>query len=189
WREAIWHSVLPGVEEAYWPGLGQTLFWMETQLGPRSQSQSSHPAQAVKAAELDTWREALVQALQEAIADIEAQYSGDARWARVQPGALNHLSRLEALSIRGLSLDGSATSIQAQKPGYGPGWRMIVELDSPLVAVGIYAGGQSGNPGSPAYDAFVEPWAEGNYFPLHFLPRDSSLPAASLNHQWTLIAR
>lgn len=189
WREAIWHSVLPGVEEAYWPGLGQTLFWMETQLGPRSQSQSSHPAQAVKAAELDTWREALVQALQEAIADIEAQYSGDARWARVQPGALIHLSRLEALSIRGLSLDGSATSIQAQKPGYGPGWRMIVELDSPLVAVGIYAGGQSGNPGSPAYDAFVEPWAEGNYFPLHFLPRDSSLPAASLNHQWTLIAR
>jgi penicillin amidase len=35
-------------------------------------------------------------------------------------------------------------------------------------AWGVYPGGQSGNPGSPYYDNFVDEWANGKYFQLQF---------------------
>jgi penicillin amidase len=45
---------------------------------------------------------------------------------------------------------------------------MVIELGDEINAWGIYAGGQSGNPGSPAYNTFVDDWAAGNYFKINF---------------------
>ena len=46
---------------------------------------------------------------------------------------------------------------------------MIVEMSSPPKALGIYPGGQSGNPGSMYYDDFIDTWAAGNYHELNFM--------------------
>jgi penicillin amidase len=46
---------------------------------------------------------------------------------------------------------------------------MIVEMSSPPKALGIYPGGQSGNPGSQYYDNFIDDWAIGNYHELLFM--------------------
>ena len=43
---------------------------------------------------------------------------------------------------------------------------MIVHLTNKTEAYGVYPGGQSGNPGSPFYDNFVDSWAAGKYYPL-----------------------
>ena len=50
---------------------------------------------------------------------------------------------------------------------------MIVEMSSTPKAVGIYPGGQSGNPGSKHYDDFVDTWVNGNYFELLFMQNDT----------------
>ena len=46
---------------------------------------------------------------------------------------------------------------------------MIVEMTSPPTALGIYPGGQSGNPGSKYYDNFIDDWAVGEYFRIDYL--------------------
>ncbi|MEL7343088.1 MAG: penicillin acylase family protein, partial [Bacteroidota bacterium] len=56
---------------------------------------------------------------------------------------------------------------------HGPSWRMVVELGPQPKAYGIYPGGQSGNPGDPAYDQFIDDWVEGNYYSL-WLMRDAN---------------
>jgi penicillin amidase len=43
---------------------------------------------------------------------------------------------------------------------------MIVEMGPEIKAMGIYPGGQSGNPGSKFYDNFVDKWAVGEYLPV-----------------------
>ena len=56
----------------------------------------------------------------------------------------------------------------------GPSWRMIVEMTSPPTAIGIYPGGQSGNPGSKYYDNFIDQWAAGEYFSALFIQDSNS---------------
>ena len=64
---------------------------------------------------------------------------------------------------------GSKWSPNAIQEKFGPSWRYIVELkpDS-IYGVGIYPGGQSGNPGSKFYDNYIHDWSEGKYFNLNF---------------------
>jgi penicillin amidase len=50
---------------------------------------------------------------------------------------------------------------------------MIVELGERPKGYGIYPGGQSGNPGSPFYDNFIDDWAKGNYYELLFLKNEN----------------
>ena len=45
-------------------------------------------------------------------------------------------------------MSGGEFAINAVKKDHGPSWRMIVQLTKNTEAYGIYAGGQSGNPGS-----------------------------------------
>ena len=46
---------------------------------------------------------------------------------------------------------------------------MIVEMSDPPKALGIYPGGQSGNPGSKFYDNMIDRWAAGEYIDLNFM--------------------
>jgi penicillin amidase len=43
---------------------------------------------------------------------------------------------------------------------------MIINLKPETEAYGVYAGGQSGNPGSKYYDNFINKWTEGKYYKL-----------------------
>jgi len=67
---------------------------------------------------------------------------------------------------------GGVYAINSMKKDHGPSWRMIVQLTKNTEAYGIYPGGQSGNPGSPYYDNFIDNWANGKYYPLWMMAKE-----------------
>lgn len=89
-------------------------------------------------------------------------------WGDTNKVNINHLSNLEALGIQNISTGGHPDALNAISSNWGPSWRMIVEMSSPPKAYGIYAGGQSGNPGAEQYDNFMKDWEMGNYYELEF---------------------
>jgi penicillin G amidase len=63
--------------------------------------------------------------------------------------------------------------------GGGASFRMIVDFGDPAASVGVYPGGQSGDPASPHYDDQIPLWASGAYIPLHPVSDPALLPAAA----------
>jgi penicillin amidase len=100
----------------------------------------------------------------------EVQYN----WGKHYPVSIPHLARIPAFSTSELHTGGHPEAPNAIRPQNGPSWRMIVEMGPEIRAYGVYPGGQSGNPGSPYYDNFVETWAKGDYYELFFMdsPQD-----------------
>ncbi len=79
------------------------------------------------------------------------------------------LQGLPAFSRFNIAIGGDSNTVNAASKNHGPSWRMIVEMTSPPTALGIYPGGQSGNPGSKYYDNFIDEWAAGKYYKLLFM--------------------
>jgi penicillin G amidase len=79
------------------------------------------------------------------------------------------LQGLPAFSRFNIPIGGDSNTVNAASKNHGPSWRMIVEMTSPPTALGIYPGGQSGNPGSKYYDDFIDEWAAGKYYKLLFM--------------------
>ena len=99
-----------------------------------------------------------------AIGDLETK--GKLDWARFKDTHILHLAKLNEFSRLHLPIGGGTHTINAAKAQHGPSWRMVVSLTQNTKAYGIYPGGQSGNPGSPFYDNFVDDWARGKYYTL-----------------------
>jgi penicillin amidase len=118
----------------------------------------------VNTPEKETLRQVITSAFLETIPDLE-QAAGQDRlsWAKNKDTWARHLLRLPELSRMHLPIGGGVHCINAAKQFHGPSWRMIVHLTTPTEAYGIYPGGQSGNPGSPYYDTFIDKWAAGLY--------------------------
>jgi penicillin amidase len=90
-------------------------------------------------------------------------------WAVTNNTNLNHLGQIPGLGVYNLVTDGGAESVNAIRGSHGPSWRMVTEMNPDGIrAFGVYPGGQSGNPGSPKFDSFVETWRTGEIFELHF---------------------
>ncbi len=96
---------------------------------------------------------------------------------------LKHLGQIDAFSRLDLKLGGHRTAPNALSKSNGPSWRMIVELGDVIHAMGVYPGGQSGNPGSRFYDNMVDTWASGNYYDLLFLKSPEENPGRILGKQ------
>lgn len=96
----------------------------------------------------------------------KADENGNMEWAKYKDTRVEHLARLDAFSRLHLNIGGGTNTINAAKEQHGPSWRMVVSLTPETQAYGIYPGGESGNPGSPYYDTFVDRWAAGKYYPL-----------------------
>ena len=90
-------------------------------------------------------------------------------WGRYNGAQVRHLLDIPALSREGLFVGGGGDVINATRGGVGPSWRMVVALGPEVRAWGIYPGGQSGNPGSPHYDDFVETWVRGELDELLYM--------------------
>ncbi|MCC7506984.1 MAG: penicillin acylase family protein [Saprospiraceae bacterium] len=99
----------------------------------------------------------------------EKMPSDSLQWHTFKGFVIKHLAMLDAFSRLDVSVGGSRNSPNAISTNHGPTWRMIVEMGAPIRALGVYPGGQSGNPGSRYYDNFVDAWARGDYFDLVFL--------------------
>ena len=96
-------------------------------------------------------------------------------WASYKDSFIGHLLRQKALSVNVRSGGGSSV-VNAHTQTHGPSWRMIVSLDKTgIKAVGVYPGGQSGNPGSPYYSNMIEPWATAKYFTLRLVSSPEQL--------------
>ncbi len=93
-------------------------------------------------------------------------------WALFKATRVLHLTKTVALSRMDLPIGGGVNIINATTENHGPSWRMVVHLTDEIEAYGLYPGGQSGNPGSPYYDTFVNYWAEGKYYRLLFLSKE-----------------
>ncbi|MCB9343676.1 MAG: penicillin acylase family protein [Lewinellaceae bacterium] len=90
-------------------------------------------------------------------------------WSESRPFTIKHLAGIEAFSRLDLKPGGHKSAPNAVNRTHGPSWRMIVDLAGETKAVGVFPGGQSGNPGSKWYDNMVESWANGEYYDLLFL--------------------
>ena len=93
-------------------------------------------------------------------------------WSLFKATRVMHLTKTPALSRMNLPIGGGVNIINATTENHGPSWRMVVHLTDEIEAYGLYPGGQSGNPGSPYYDTFVNYWAEGKYYRLLFLSKE-----------------
>lgn len=122
--------------------------------------------------ELETIGDILLFAFEESnrqLAEKFGPFGDNWKWGGARGTEINHIARITGFGRVNLKTDGDHDIVNAIKRTHGPSWRMVVQLGPELKAWGIYPGGQSGNPGSPEYDKFVNDWVDGKYYELHYL--------------------
>lgn len=122
--------------------------------------------------EVETATDLFVASFKEGVKDLDAwkERLGDYNWGDVKSTYVGHLLQaLPAFSRFNLPIGGNGGIVNATSRNHGPSWRMIVEMSDPPKALGVYPGGQSGNPGSKFYDDLVDIWAAGEYLELNFM--------------------
>ena len=116
---------------------------------------------------------------------------GGWRWDRVATVDIRHLLGLPGFSALGLESAGGRGTLNPAPggSGFGPSWRLVVDLGPEVRAWDTYPGGQSGNPASPQYDDRIPQWLAGRLSPVLF-PRDAAaLPANRTEATLTLTPR
>lgn len=104
--------------------------------------------------------------------------NGNWRWGTRGATRVSHLLGLPAFSVRDIEIQGGPGTLNPASPGgFGPSWRMVVELGDTVRAWGTYPGGQSGNPFSPRYADRLPRWRVGGLDSLS--PRDTGTGAAA----------
>lgn len=97
-------------------------------------------------------------------------------WGRYAGLSIDHLLGIPEFSRENLFTGGNGNTINATTKTNGPSWRMIVELGKDSVTGHvIYPGGQSGNPGSPYYDNFINDWLDGNYYEVQLASKPNTV--------------
>ena len=123
--------------------------------------------------EKETLKEVVANSFRETVEELTVwmEENPDGAWAEYKGTFVRHLAQLEPLGVYNIPASGNGGDIvNATGSNHGPSERIIIELDpSGVKAWGHYPGGQSGNPGSPYYDNFVDAWANGEYYDLLFL--------------------
>ncbi len=104
-------------------------------------------------------------------------------WGPFRGFALKHLAQIDAFSRLDLVVGGNKSTPNAISKTNGPSWRMIVDLGDQVKGMGVYPGGQSGNPGSRFYDNMVNTWAKGEYYDLLFMKSAEEAPERILAKQ------
>ena len=111
---------------------------------------------------------------------IKADSAKRLAWGLYKDGRVTHLLKLDPFSTLHVNAGGGNGIINAFTQTHGPSWRMVVELTDETNAYAVYPGGQSGNPGSKYYDSFVNDWAQGKYYKLHFAKKDDMVNKITL---------
>jgi len=103
-----------------------------------------------------------------------AEHDNALEWGKFKDGGIMHLLKIPAFSHLHIDAGGGENIINAFEKNHGPSWRMVVELTYDINAYGVYPGGQSGNPGSKYYDDFIDTWAAGKYYKIHFYKKEQA---------------
>jgi penicillin amidase len=128
--------------------------------------------------------EQLVTAAYKKAYDTMATYYGSVgepwNWGYVMDNDIDHVGQIPGLGANDVYSGGSSEAINATRFGYGPSWRMVVELGPEIKGWGVYPGGISGNPGSPNYNSFTDNWRMGEHFELNFYREKPDTPLYEL---------
>jgi penicillin amidase len=110
------------------------------------------------------------------------------RWDRVQHANIYHLLQLPSLSALDLPVQSGPSTISPSSGNgrHGPSWRMVVELGPEVRGLGIYPGGQSGNPASARYLDRLPRWLSGQLDTLRFPHSAAELAAGRTPAKLTL---
>lgn len=124
--------------------------------------------------------EILTETLVKSIEYLEKQENK--AWWHQNGSTINHPLNIRALNEPRLQVSGSRYSPNAINNIHGPSWRMVVEMTNPVQAWGVYPGGQTGNPASKDYNAFIKDWSEGDHYELklHKDYESAAVDAASI---------
>ncbi|MDF7814435.1 penicillin acylase family protein [Hymenobacter sp. YC55] len=106
-------------------------------------------------------------------------------WKNQKSTDILHMLQIPGFGHMDLDCGGGAGIVNATTERTGPSWRMVVALGPQVHAYGIFPGGQSGNPGSTAYDDMLETWRVGKLNELVFL-RSAAEPNPRVRAAWTL---
>ena len=88
-------------------------------------------------------------------------------WYKFRNSRINHMvNSFSSFRTDTLRCGGAGSAPNALRDTKGPSWRLLVDFSHPGEALGIYPGGQSGNPGSFYYDNWVSPYENGDYLNL-----------------------
>ena len=132
----------------------------------------------VETPEVETAKDLFLKGFKEAAEDLTSyeERTGSLDWGGYKRTFVGHLLQdLPAFSRFNLPIGGNSSIVNATSRNHGPSWRMIVDMSSPPKALGVYPGGQSGNPGSRYYDDLVDIWAAGEYLELVFMQNETTL--------------
>ncbi len=141
---------------------------------------------------VETRNEILARAITAAYDTLTARY-GPAdpngwQWDRVAKVEIHHLLGLRGFSALGLVADGGKGTLNPAPGGngFGPSWRLVVQLGPHVRAWDTYPGGQSGNPASAEYENRIPQWLSGGLSPALFPSDTSELSAVQTRAVLTL---
>jgi penicillin amidase len=113
-------------------------------------------------------------------------------WGRLHTREFPSLTRALALGYGPRASSGDAWTVDAAEGGLdsdtGPSWRMVVDFsrggtsggNGPVLAEGVYPGGQSENPASPWYDDLISYWWDDRLLPMPMAGTEAG------SSRWTL---
>ena len=123
----------------------------------------------------ETLKEIILISFKEAVNTIKKQFPdknyNEWYYSDYRGTDIHHIlgSNFDAFSRLDIPTSGSKWSPNAMRNQFGPSWRYIVEMDQGNInAIGIYPGGQSGNPNSKYYDNYIDKWNKGDYLNLNY---------------------
>ncbi|PZF71727.1 penicillin acylase family protein [Taibaiella soli] len=175
----IWKDDFKNVPENLWPTPEVTMQLLLSDTAAKWYDDISTPQK-------ETLSDIVKLSYKQTMDSIEKIKANGLEWYQVKNTTLAHLTKLPAFSYDHLKVGGWGNTINAVKSDHGPSWRMIVEMDKDSIrGLGVYPGGQSGNPGSPYYNTFVDHWVTGNYYNLLFLPNQEKQDASKIKYTWT----
>ncbi|HSB55212.1 MAG TPA: penicillin acylase family protein, partial [Gemmatimonadales bacterium] len=169
-QELLWDELRPGRDLGP-PSLAITVTLLSD---PANPWWDNHASAAVEDRDA-ILAEALERALRETITRYGAPDAGGWRWARVRQANIYHLLGIRGLSALGIPVQGGPSTLNPSSGwgGFGPSWRMVVQLGPEVHGWGTYPGGQSGNPASSRYTDRLDAWRDGTLDSLRF-PRTAA---------------
>ncbi|UOG75294.1 penicillin acylase family protein [Hymenobacter tibetensis] len=138
--------------------------------------------------ERETLHDLVYQSLHFATDSLTRKYgsmSPEWAWKNQKSTDILHMLLLPGFGHMDLDCGGGAGIVNATTERTGPSWRMVVALGPQVKAYGVFPGGQSGNPGSAAYDDMLETWRVGKLNELVFL-RNAGEPNRRVRVSWML---
>jgi len=124
--------------------------------------------------EAETGSRLLAMALQQAADTLQRKLGGyrqnpnGYKWGNFKATKIGHLAKMNGLGTDILFTGGGKGIVNATASEEGQSWKMLVQLGPEPSAIGIYPGGQTGNPSSLYYNNFIELWRTGQYRKMRF---------------------